>query len=84
MAPQLLFFLVWHTVCNGHPLHQFVALGSNYREPPEVRPLRVCSLVRREKGEGETPGMVDSVSLYSNISVFIYLFFSTLAELRAN
>lgn len=55
MAPQLLFFLARHIVCNGHPFHQFVALGNNYRRPPEVRPGRVCSLVMREKGGGERP-----------------------------
>ena len=77
MASQLLFFLAQHTVCNGHPLHQFVALGNNYRGPPEVRPGRVYSLVRREKGGGERPGRVDSVSLY-------FSFFFSIAQLRAN
>jgi len=37
-----------------------VALGNNYRGPPEVRPGRVCSLVVREKGGGERARRVDS------------------------
>lgn len=66
MAPQLLFFLARHIVCNGHPFHQFVALGNNYRRPPEVRPGRVCSLVMREKGGGERAGRVDIFTLHNN------------------
>lgn len=66
MAPQLLFSLARHIVCNGHPFHQFVALGNNYRRPPEVRPGRVCSLVMREKGGGERPGRVDIFALHNN------------------
>lgn len=65
MAPQLLFFLARHTVCNGHPSHQFVALGNNYRGPPEVRPGRESSLVMREKGGGERPGRVDSLTSHN-------------------
>lgn len=65
MAPQLLFFLALHAVCNRHPSHQFVALGNNYMGPPEVRPGRKSSLVMKEKGGGERPGRVDSPTLHN-------------------
>lgn len=65
MAPQLLFFLALHAVCNRHPSHQFVALGNNYMGPPEVRPGRESSLVMRERGGGERPGREDSLALHS-------------------
>lgn len=51
-------------MCNGHPSHQFVALGNNYRGPPEERPGRESSLVMREKGGGKRPGMVDSLTMH--------------------
>lgn len=52
MAPQLLFFLARHTVCIRNTSHQFVALGNNYRGPPEVKPGRESSLTMRKKGGG--------------------------------
>lgn len=52
-------------MCNRHPSHQFVALGNNYRGAPKVRPGRESSLVMREKGGGERPGRVDSLTLHN-------------------